>query len=104
MLYLSLHFFYCSLASITIVRTGTVGGTTGPSIILLKGEKKNPIYMDEFLVKHGMAPGSTIIMTENAYMTNDAWIAVTKDLMMGYRELPFAKENSDWNMFELLDG
>ena len=78
MLYLSLQFFYYSRASITIVRTGTVGGTTGPTIILLKGEKKNPIYTDEFLVKHGMAPGSTIIMTENAYMTDNAWIAVTR--------------------------
>ena len=101
---MSLQFFYYSRASITIVRTGTVGGTTGPTIILLKGEKKNLIYTDEFLVKHGMAPGSTIIMTENAYMTDNAWIAVTKALMKGYREMPFAKENPHWNMFEFLDG
>jgi len=47
-----------------------------------------------------MAPGSTIIiMTQNAYMADDAWIAVTKTLMKGYCEMPFAKENPHWNIY-----
>ena len=57
--------------SVTVIRAGTVGGSTGPTIFLLKGEKKREHFTNEFLVKHGCAPGSTIIMTENAYMIDE---------------------------------
>jgi hypothetical protein len=53
-----------SRVSITIIRTGTAAGTTGPTIFLLKGTKVKAAYTDDFLMKYGLAPGSTIIMTE----------------------------------------
>jgi len=93
-----------SRGSITIVRTGTCAGTTGPTIFLLKGTNRRSEFTDEFLVKHGLAPGSTIIMTENAYMTDEAWLEVSKAIVKGYRSLPYVKENPDWYMLELLDG
>ena len=90
--------------SITIVRTGTCAGTTGPTIFLLKGTTKRAAYTDAFLEKHGLAKGSTIIMTENAYMTDEAWLQVSQAIVKGYRNLPYVKDNPDWYMLELLDG
>ena len=92
-------------SSITIVRTGTVSGVTGPTIFLLKGTKGvRKSFSDAFLLKHGCAPGSTIIMTENAYMTDDVWMESSMAIVRGYRKLPFVKENPDWFVAELLDG
>jgi hypothetical protein len=51
-----------------------------------------------------MATGSTIIMTENDCMTNDAWLEASKAIVKGYHLLPFMKENEDWFIAELLDG
>jgi hypothetical protein len=59
-------------------RSGVTVGTNGPTGFLLKGKKRRPGYTDEMLVKHGCEEGSTIVMTENAFMTNDAWIELTK--------------------------
>ncbi len=89
---------------ITIVRTGTIAGTTGPTIFVLKGTQSRSAYNDEFLMRHGMAEGSTIIMTENAYMTDDAWLEASKAIVKGYHSLPYIAENKEWLMLELLDG
>jgi len=51
-----------------------------------------------------MAEGSTIIMTENAYMTDEAWLKASEAIVRGYRSLPYVKENEEWLMVELLDG
>ena len=93
-----------SRVSITIVRAGTCAGATGPTIFLLKGTKVKPAFSDEFLLKHGLAPGSTIVMTESACMTDEAWLEVSKAIVKGYRSLPFIKDNPDWHVLELLDG
>jgi hypothetical protein len=60
------------------VRTGSTAGSTGPTVILVKSEKKRLILTDKFLEKHGLATGSTIIMTPNAYMTDKAWVLISK--------------------------
>ena len=92
--------------SITMVRIGSVGGTTGPTIFLLKGAKQNrrKEFSDEYLVRHGCAPGSTIVMTESAYMTDVAWLEASKAIVKGYRNMPYVKENKQWSVLELLDG
>ena len=90
--------------SITMVRTGTTGGTTGPTIFILKGAKRRKEFTNKFLLKYGCAVGSTIIMTENAYMTDEAWLKAAKAIVRGYRELPYVKENAHWLVLELLDG
>ena len=51
-----------------------------------------------------MAPGSKVIMTEHAYMTDEAWLEASKLIVAGYRQLPHMKENEDWYITELLDG
>ena len=58
---------FLSRVSITVVRTGSIAGDTGPNIILIKGENKRPQFTNKLLEKHGLAPGSTIFMTPNTY-------------------------------------
>ena len=74
-----------------MVRTGSVGGTTGPTIFLLKGAKQHrrKEFSDKLLVKYGCVPGSTIIMTESAYMTDDAWLEASNAIVKGYRSMPY---------------
>jgi hypothetical protein len=51
-----------------------------------------------------MATGSTILMTESAYMTDAAWLEAAKAIVKGYHQLPFMKENENWFITKLLDG
>jgi hypothetical protein len=55
-----------SRCSITVVCTGTMSGTTGPTYFLLKGTQSKKSFNDAYLMRFGMKPGSTIIMTKNA--------------------------------------
>ena len=59
-------------------RSGVTSGANGPTAFLMKGKRKKEGFTDEFLVENGCAPGSTVVMTKNAFMTNDAWIEITK--------------------------
>lgn len=43
-------------------------------------------------------------MTENAYMTDDAWSKCTPHLLEGYRKMPVIKDNPEWEIIEFLDG
>jgi hypothetical protein len=72
-----------SRCSITVVHTGTMSGTTRPTYFLLKGTACKQSFNNTYLIKYGMKPGSTI-MTENAYMTDDAWLQVSKEIVKGY--------------------
>jgi hypothetical protein len=89
------HFQDCC-CSITDVRTGTASGITGPTIFLLKGTKHCNNVNNEYLLRYGMAKGSTILMTESAYMTDAAWLEASKAIVKGYCQLPFMKENEVW--------
>ena len=53
-------------------------------------------------MKHGCAPGSTIIMTDIAYMTDVAWEEASTDIVSGYRKMPHV-HNPEWLMVEFLD-
>ena len=95
---------FLSCDSITVVRTGSTTGDTGPTIILLKGEKKRPQFTNKLLEKHGLAMGSTIVMTPNAYMTYRVCVLVSKAVMKGYRLMPFLHDNQQLMVLEILDG
>jgi hypothetical protein len=59
--------------SISLFRCGSAAGWSGPAIFLLKG-KKAPVGLDQaYLTKYGGAPGSDVHMTQNAYMSKEAW-------------------------------
>ena len=88
-----------------VVRTGNTNGNTGQTLLLCKGMAANrhPDMIDEWLVGQDMAYGSTITMTDNVYMTNEAWTQADSYIMKGYRKLPIVKENPDWDIIEFLD-
>ena len=90
--------------SITVICTRSVGRFTGPTVFLLKGEKKKKHYTDEFLVRTRCALGSTIIMIENVYMTNEAWEEASKAIVPDYRQIPCVKNNPQWALVEFLVG
>jgi hypothetical protein len=93
-----------SRVSITMYRTGSIAGETGPTFFLLAGKHKRPGYDDSFLVNNGAAPGSSIIMTENAYMTDEAWDEIAPMAAKGIREMPVIRANPDWWVLEVFDG
>jgi hypothetical protein len=93
-----------SRVSITLYRTGTAGGTTGPTAFLPAGVKRAMGFTDAFLEDHGAAKGSTIVMTETGFMTEKAWIAVTKKQIEGIRALPYVKNNPEWWALKVVDG
>ena len=68
----------CRASIITMFRSGVSIGGNDLTGFFMKGKKRRAGYTDNLLVNHGCEEGSTIIMTENAFMTNDAWIELTK--------------------------
>jgi len=86
-------------------RTGSVAGDIGPTVFLLKGQRKKFGYTDQFLLSHGASIGSTIIMTETAFMTIAAWEEMTPSVCKGLHAInPFVVSNPHWYMLEIFDG
>ena len=61
-----------SCVSITMYRTGSVANITGPIIFILEGKNLHGSYSKKLLLTNGAAIGSTIIMTQTAFMTEEA--------------------------------
>ena len=87
-----------SRVSVTAVRTGSSNGVTGTTIFALKGQRRHGLFTDECLRSKRCALGSTIIMTDKAFMTNKSWAACTENLMIGYPNSEVVKDNPDWGM------
>ncbi len=92
--------------SVTIVRIGSASGETGPWIFLLKGkkglEKNHPLRNLERNFP-GVLAGSKVVMTPNAYMTNEAWIKLTPFIANGIRNMAVIKDHPDWMVCMTLD-
>ena len=48
----------------------------------MKGKKRRNGYDERFLEKHGTAPGSTIAMTDNAFIIEKAWSEIAEKVGM----------------------
>jgi hypothetical protein len=70
-----------SRVSITMWHTGSIAGVTGPCILLYEGKTHNKNYTDKFLQDNIAAPGSCIIMTSAAFMTEDYWIEASPNII-----------------------
>ena len=68
-----------------MIRCGSPSNVSGPTFFLLKGKTLSDIYTDEYLVRFGAAKFSSIIMTENAFLTDDAWKQIVPKLIKGLR-------------------
>ena len=85
-----------SRVSTTVYRVGSPSGATGPTGFLPPGLRRQTGFTDDFLVKHGAAPGSTIVMTPTGYMTEDAWVEMAPSMATGIRQMPVIRDNPEW--------
>ena len=58
-------------------RTGNIVGTTGQTVFLLEGKHRRAGYTDKWLLDHGAAAGSIIVMTPTDFMNKQAWETMT---------------------------
>jgi hypothetical protein len=93
-----------SRVSITVYRCGSSAGVDGPTGFLPPGAYRKSSYTDAYLLKHGAAPYSTIIMTKAGYMTEDAWVSMAPFMAKGIRELPIIRDHPDWWVVKIIDG
>ena len=49
------------------------------------GIVNNPVFTDEYLVQHGAAPFSSVIMTPSGFLTDEAWSELAPKLVKGLR-------------------
>jgi hypothetical protein len=93
-----------SRVSTTIYRVGSPSGATGPTAFLPPGVRRHTGFTDEFLVKNGAAPGSTIVMTPTGYMTEEAWVELAPKMAGGIRAMPIVRDNPEWWVIKIIDG
>jgi hypothetical protein len=90
--------------SITTLRTGFASGEQGAYFFLAKGKKLDR-HKFKNLVKNFDAPeGSEVIMTPNAFMTDDAWLEIVPKLCRAIRKQKVIKDHPDWWVLLSLDG
>ena len=79
--------------SITIVRIGSAGGTSGPWIFLIKQKALEMGCSLRNLGKkiHGVPPGSEVVCTDNTYMTNKTWVELAPFIAKAYARCPTLK-------------
>ena len=91
--------------TITIARCGLASGADGPRFFLVKGEKvEMRTFQGNFAKKHKAPPGSKVIATPNAYMTNKVWNEMAPAFAKGLRAMPVVREYPDLWMTITLDG
>ena len=71
----------------TQIRSGNAANRSGPTYWLLTGKERNPAYTDEFLQANGAAEFSSIVMTPNAFLTDEAWKQIVPLLIKGLRKM-----------------
>jgi hypothetical protein len=94
-------------SSMSLYRTGDVAGDTGPTIFPMKGKTKRHGFTDHYLRSNGCAIGSTVIMTENVFMTVDAWERMTPNIILGLKNININKyvaANTQWWVLEIFYG
>lgn len=93
-----------SRVSITVYRLGNAAGSDGPTVFMPPGKYRKAGFSDAFLLKHGAAPGSTIVMTDSGYMTEAAWVEMAPVVAAGIRAMPIIRDHPDWWVVKIIDG
>ena len=90
--------------SITINRSGLAFGAEGPHMFLIKAKKVDNDCFKNFAKKHNAPSGSMVITTPNAYMTDESWVEMAKDLCVGLQKTPLLSKYPGLWMVLTLDG
>ena len=91
-------------ASCKMYQNGIAGGSNGPTAFVMKGKIIKTGYTDTMLKENGAEHGPEVVMTENDFMTEEAWLEFTPKLIEGYRAMPFICDNPQWHVIEIFDG
>jgi hypothetical protein len=93
-----------SRESITTVRVGSSANGDGPRFFLAKGKEIELETFKHFTVNYTAPPGSKVIMTANAYMTDEAWMELVPHLCRGIRQMNVIKDHPNLWAVLSLDG
>ena len=86
-----------------MVRTGSVSGDIGPTIIVFEGKTKRAIFKYDYLFQNMIKPVSTFIMTENSFVTHDEWYEAKKNIICRYNQIPIIRYNLQWEILGFLE-
>ena len=78
----------------TMIRSGFASNDSGPTFFMPPGKTRKPEFSDEFLVRHGAAKYSTILMTPTGYLTDETWVVIVPLLAKGLRFVVETKDAS----------
>jgi hypothetical protein len=79
-------------------------GNTGPTIFLIKGNTHHRNFKDKWLIENSTSIGSTVIMTQTVFMTEEAWGEATPRVVTRLQNAaPVVDVNQDWWMLEMFD-
>ena len=81
-----------------------IGAGNGPTYFLMKGKQKRKGYMDALFKRNVSANESSFHMTENAYMTDEVCLAMTKKVIKGIHTMPYIERNLQLWALEIFDG
>ena len=91
--------------TITIARCGLASGTDGSHFYLVKAKNIDlDIFKGNFSTKHGAPPESKVILTTNAYMTDEVWNEMAPAFAKILRYIPVVKNYLDLWTAIILDG
>ena len=92
--------------TITILRVGNAAGLDGPIIIILKGKGKkiDSKVLNDIVKAFGCPPGSCVINTPSAYMTDEAWKELVLALIEGIRQIPVIRDYPEFKFMVSMDG
>ena len=76
-----------SRVTVTIIRCGNAANRSAATFWLCEGKQVNPDFSDDFLKRHGAEAFSTIIMTESAFLTTQAWKRLVPNLAASLRQI-----------------
>ena len=68
-------------ASAKMCHTVTSGGSNAPTLFLMEGKNRRSGFSDDYLVESGCDVESTIQMTDNDFITEEAWLIMTPNLI-----------------------
>jgi hypothetical protein len=91
-------------ASITTLRVGMASGDQGPFIFLITGKKVEREKMKDLCKYFKCPPGSIVLPSPNAFMTNDVFLQLAPYLAAGIRAMPVVCDHSDWWVAISCDG
>ena len=64
-------------ASCTMYQTGTAGRSNGPNVFDIKGKIIMTGYIEKMMKENGSEHVSTVVMTDNTFMKEEAWMLFT---------------------------